>query len=108
MHKPSISSLTDLAVCAGLDMIAEIAECIGGHSLASVCRLLAEDHAGWSGGSHLLHPLGCLTEPLVGAFEARKTSWWSPGSYLVSFAHGKAAEWAQQDLGVHAYALAQT
>lgn len=26
-----------------------IAECIGGHALASVCRLLAEDHAGWSG-----------------------------------------------------------
>ena len=31
-------------------MVVEIAECIGGHGLASVCRLLAEDHAGWSGG----------------------------------------------------------
>ena len=30
-------------------MLSEIAECIGGHSLASVCRLLAEDHSGWSG-----------------------------------------------------------
>lgn len=34
---------------AGQDMVVEIAECIGGHGLASVCRLLAEDHAGWSG-----------------------------------------------------------
>ena len=33
----------------GQDIIVEIAECIGGHGLASVCRLLAEDHAGWSG-----------------------------------------------------------
>ena len=39
----------DVPCCAGLDMLAEIAECIGGHSLASICRLLAEDHSGWSG-----------------------------------------------------------
>lgn len=26
-----------------------IADCIGAHALASICRLLAEDHAGWSG-----------------------------------------------------------
>lgn len=36
-------------LCAGFDMVAEIADCIGGHGLAAVCRLLAEDHAGWSG-----------------------------------------------------------
>ena len=39
----------DTLRCAGLDMLAETADCIGGHSLASVCRLLAEDHSGWSG-----------------------------------------------------------
>jgi len=44
---------SDSVAYAGLDMLAEIAECIGGHSLASVCRLLAEDHAGWSGAVHL-------------------------------------------------------
>jgi len=27
-----------------------VAECIGGRPLAGVCRLLAQDHAGWSGG----------------------------------------------------------
>ena len=37
-------------MCAlGLEELVTIAECIGGHELASVCRLLAEDHAGWSG-----------------------------------------------------------
>ena len=36
-------------LCAGFDMVVEIADCIGGHGLAAVCRLLAEDHAGWSG-----------------------------------------------------------
>lgn len=28
-----------------------IAECIGGPGLAQVCRLLAQDHGGWSGES---------------------------------------------------------
>ena len=27
-----------------------VAECVGGEGLAAVCRLLAEDHGGWSGG----------------------------------------------------------
>ena len=27
----------------------EVAECIGGPSLAGVMRLLAQDHAGWAG-----------------------------------------------------------
>lgn len=26
-----------------------VAECIGGRGLAQVCRLLAQDHGGWSG-----------------------------------------------------------
>lgn len=30
----------------------EIAECVGGTGLAGVCRLLAQDHAGWA-GEHL-------------------------------------------------------
>ena len=30
----------------------EIAECVGGAGLAGVCRLLAQDHAGWA-GEHL-------------------------------------------------------
>ena len=39
------------APAAGLEELVTIAECIGGHGLASVCRLLAEDHAGWSGAT---------------------------------------------------------
>ncbi|CAD7696975.1 unnamed protein product [Ostreobium quekettii] len=34
----------------GLDELVEIVGCIGGPGLAEVCRLLAEDHKGWSGG----------------------------------------------------------
>jgi hypothetical protein len=34
---------------AGAEDLCTIAQCIGGHGLAAVCRLLAEDHAGWSG-----------------------------------------------------------
>lgn len=41
---------------AGLEELQVIADCIGGHALASVCRLLAEDHTGW-GGAHALLPL---------------------------------------------------
>eukprot|EP00887_Chlorella_sp_A99_P003277 scaffold9.g3277.t1 len=33
-----------------LEELREIAECVGGPGLAAVCRLLAEDHGGWSGG----------------------------------------------------------
>lgn len=33
-----------------LDQLLEIASCIGGVGLAVVCRLLAEDHGGWTGG----------------------------------------------------------
>eukprot|EP00897_Mesotaenium_endlicherianum_P008066 jgi/Mesen1/7288/ME000373S06360 len=43
--------------CAGvnwerfsLEQLQTIAACIGGPSLAAVCRLLAQDYAGWSGG----------------------------------------------------------
>ncbi len=35
---------------AGVEELVEIAECIGGPSLAGVMRLLAQDHAGWAGG----------------------------------------------------------
>lgn len=37
----------------------EVAECIGGPSLAGVTRLLAQDHAGWAGA--LLALLSRLT-----------------------------------------------
>ena len=37
----------------------EVAECIGGPSLAGVMRLLAQDHAGWAGV--LLALCSCLT-----------------------------------------------
>ncbi len=47
--------------CAGLDMLSDIAECIGGHSLVSVCRLLAEDHSGWSGELSALTPSCSIT-----------------------------------------------
>lgn len=33
-----------------LEELQLVAECIGGPQLAAVCRLLAKDHAGWSGG----------------------------------------------------------
>ena len=33
-----------------LEELIEIADCIKGVALAAVCRLLAKDHAGWSGG----------------------------------------------------------
>jgi hypothetical protein len=34
---------------AAVDELVEIAECVGGPGLAGVCRLLAQDHAGWAG-----------------------------------------------------------
>lgn len=37
----------------GLEELQLVAECIGGPQLAAVCRLLAQDHAGWSGGRGL-------------------------------------------------------
>lgn len=44
-------------LCAGvqwnrwtLDELLEIVECISGQALAAVCRLLAKDHASWTGG----------------------------------------------------------
>ena len=37
----------------------EVAECIGGPSLAGVMRLLAQDHAGWAGA--LLALCSCRT-----------------------------------------------
>jgi len=49
-----------------------VAECIGGPGLAQVCRLLAQDHGGWSGavtdrGScllwHLCVPASFLAAP---------------------------------------------
>ncbi len=33
----------------GLEELQLVARCIGGPGLAAVCRLLAQDHAGWSG-----------------------------------------------------------
>ncbi|GAB4815648.1 hypothetical protein N2152v2_002694 [Parachlorella kessleri] len=45
-----------------LDELQLLAECVGGPGLAEVCRLLAEDHAGWSGGMPdllLWHPGRC-------------------------------------------------
>ena len=35
----------------GLAELQLVAECIGGAQLAAVCRQLAQDHSGWSGGS---------------------------------------------------------
>ena len=40
---------TDNDWFAGLEELVVIADCIGAHAVASICRLLAEDHAGWSG-----------------------------------------------------------
>ena len=40
---------TDNDWIAGLEELVVIADCIGAHAVASICRLLAEDHAGWSG-----------------------------------------------------------
>eukprot|EP00884_Botryococcus_braunii_P020868 jgi/Botrbrau1/7465/Bobra.0095s0003.2 len=34
----------------GLEDLVTILECVGPSGMAAVCRLLAEDHAGWSGG----------------------------------------------------------
>lgn len=33
-----------------LEELQVVAECVGGRQLAAVCRLLAIDHGGWSGG----------------------------------------------------------
>ena len=49
----------------GLAELQLVAECIGGAQLAAVCRQLAQDHSGWSGGCPLgawcvVRGSGCL------------------------------------------------
>ena len=43
----------------GLDDLVIIARCVGGHGLAAVCRLLAEDFSGWAG---VWHQFGCFAD----------------------------------------------
>ena len=35
-----------------LEDLTVIATCVGGRPLAAICRLLAEDYSGWSGGPY--------------------------------------------------------
>ncbi|KAK9819580.1 hypothetical protein WJX81_006116 [Elliptochloris bilobata] len=53
----------------GVEELVEIADCVGGSSLAGVMRLLAQDHAGWAGGMPdlLLWKRGESTEDLGSA-----------------------------------------
>ena len=36
-------------VCAGLDDLVSISECVGGRGLAAICKLLSQDFSGWAG-----------------------------------------------------------